>query len=107
MQSKHTCKRCKHLDVAHGYAQFNHYCTLSLELLGDDEITKHTCSNFELKHKTERAAVSIFKYVLGANGKYSRYYLSDEEVIALFERRQQTSLRGSVTNRGQKSRSTL
>lgn len=58
------------------------------------------------KPKSERAAVSIFKYVLGADGKYFRYYLSDEEALQLFERRQQTSPRTGANNRGQKSRST-
>lgn len=101
MQHKNTCKRCKHLDEAKGYGKFNHYCKQSLEIIADDEIGKKHCANFE--HKSLRAAVSLFKYILGDDGKYYRYYLSDEEAQALFERRQQTA----VNKRIQNSRSTL
>lgn len=59
------------------------------------------------KNKSERASVSIFKYVLGSDGKYYRYYLSDEEALALFERRQKTVTTTGVNARSQKSRSTL
>ena len=83
MQSKHVCKRCKYLDVAQGNDRFNHCCILLFRLLDDDVVTKYTCSNFELK-QSARAEVSIFKYVLGDDGKYHRYYLSDEEVLQRF-----------------------
>lgn len=106
MQRKNVCKRCKHLDVAQGYGNFNHYCELSFRLLGDDEINNHTCSNFKLK-QSSRAEVSIFKYVLDSDGKYIRYYLSDEEVLQLFERRQNTVTTAAVSRCRQKSRSTL
>lgn len=86
MQSKHVCNRCKHLDVAQGNDRFNHCCELTLRLIGNDELNKHTCSNFKLK-QSARAEVSIFKYVLGNDGNYRRHYLSDEEVLQLFNRR--------------------
>lgn len=73
MQYKLVCKRCNHLESQNGG---KHYCKLSNEAI--TEITKHHCSDFEI------ASVSIFKYVLGDDGKFHRYYLSDEEALQLF-----------------------
>ncbi len=77
-----TCKRCKHLDTAKGFGDFNHYCTHTCELFSNEQIAKHTCPFFE--HENPRTAVSIFKYVKGKDGKYHKYYLCDEEVLQLF-----------------------